>query len=279
MSLVSLNTGSDVEAAANYWTTDRMANAVPFALPIVDSQPTGGGPAGGSNVIVPGAPPQGGGLLGAAAPVAKPQTYPWCTVGKLFFVLNGKDYAGSAAVVGMNGILTAAHCLYDPKAKATSSNVTFVPAYTNGSQPLGKWVANQTFVVSQWQTGADYGYDIGSALLTPSSKDPIGKITGTLGYAINQQTSVPSWNDIGYPSNYGGGNIMYEEDGTFTVLVDNTVGKEGTFAEGASGDPWLMPNVPAVTNGVHSHGRKDKPDQVFSSYFTDWVGDLIGTIR
>ena len=58
-------------------------------------------------------------------------TYPYCTVGKVFFRQNGGSWVASAASIGNNGNFTAGHVVHagNNQASGWSTNMVFVPAY------------------------------------------------------------------------------------------------------------------------------------------------------
>src|SRR5262249_3494443 len=64
-------------------------------------------------------------------------TYPYITVGKLFFRQNGGSYVASASSIGNNGIWTAGHCVHagDNKPSGWSTNMVFIPGYRDNVAP------------------------------------------------------------------------------------------------------------------------------------------------
>jgi V8-like Glu-specific endopeptidase len=215
----------------------------------------------------------------SAQPVANPQAYPWCCVGKLLFSMGGQDFEASASVFGDNVILTAAHCLYDVDEKQYADNVIFIPAYTDGDEPFGRWVYSSYSLPQNWVAGEGDAYDYATVELAKGGEDneSIGEEVGYLGY-ITQIAFDQTWTDIGYPAAISGGQKMIEEPGEYTrTQEENTiVGKVGTMADGASGGPWLAYyDMGWRINGVHSYGDDNFPGEVFSAYFGEEVADFL----
>src|SRR5262245_4701846 len=112
--------GKDHErAVADYWTPERMASAIPVPMPKApksEAAAEAARPEGESGSTQPGdVKDERGGAAPLAAggnPVINPLTYPYTTCGKLFFTQGGQNFAGSAAVVAPNVLLTAGHCVF-----------------------------------------------------------------------------------------------------------------------------------------------------------------------
>ncbi|MEM7537972.1 MAG: hypothetical protein AAF639_37725 [Chloroflexota bacterium] len=275
------------EEIKKYWTPERMRNATPISFQPSKSLKT-------DSVVEPDAPPRtspgydptapkeitsedGVSFVASATRVPDPTAYPWRTVGKLYFTVNGQDRSGSAATIYKNTILTAAHNL---KLNGQwSDNFLFVPAKTGDDLPYGVWAWAQAHVMPEWNVSENDAYDVGILWMQSGGIDdePIGDSVGYLGYTVNR--TVPrEWTDVGYPSNYGNARYMYKQPGMYTRSMEDgrIVGKEGDMAEGTSGGPWLIPPVELnYVNGIHSFGDDRYPDEVFSPYFRTSIGNFI----
>src|SRR6185295_7919630 len=132
--------------------------------------------------------------------------YPYLTVGKLFFTIQGQgNFICSGSVIRRRVILTAGHCVHNGNGSVSGyyTNFMFVPAYRSGNAPAGTWDWQYVNTTATWFSGgatfpnaADYAMieprDIGSNV--------IGNVTGFLGY----QTLKLSPNHahlLGYPAN------------------------------------------------------------------------------
>ena len=267
---------------AEYWTAERMEAAVPEPTPIrlrgdvVERTPSDDEMTRqGFDARTPHDALLAPMIAGA---VATPLNYPWRTVGKLFYTRGGTNYVASASVLQPNGVLTAAHCLYDVASSSWSTHIFFVPAYANGVQPFGGWEYNQPFAPQTWIDTGSFSWDVGTMRMRTggTTNSPVGDIVGYLGYSVNRMPER-SWIDVGYPTNYAGGTQMYAEEGAYTRTLNGgaVVGKTGTFGPGASGDPWLLYGDITKANGVHSFGDDRYPGEVFSVHFATWVDQFI----
>ena len=160
--------------AATEWTTEDFLAAEPYPMPDITEEmvrafldkttpPTS---KGGSTS--PGGPPASGGgndaqsaaqTLGYPYPPPFNQhevlvpytTYPYCTIGKLFFKQGTGSYVASASSIGKNGLWTAGHCVHSGNGQPCgwSTNMVFVPAYKDGAAPLGQFTARQLVLPHQ----------------------------------------------------------------------------------------------------------------------------------
>lgn len=91
--------------------------------------------------------------------VVDPNSYPWCTIGKLFAGWNSNfsspALAGSGVLVGPNLILTASHLM--PWGKP-GGWVRFVPAFNIGDEPFGSSYVTECYGVQNTDnvTALDY---------------------------------------------------------------------------------------------------------------------------
>ncbi|MFY1626890.1 trypsin-like serine peptidase [Micromonospora sp. WMMD735] len=97
-------------------------------------------------------------------PVAKPDGAPWTrtdavsrTVGRLFFTDHGEDTSCTATVLdsaNRSTVVTAAHCVNNTdllgEDNQWSRNVLFVPGYTDGRAPYGRFVGRLSVVAPTW---------------------------------------------------------------------------------------------------------------------------------
>jgi V8-like Glu-specific endopeptidase len=165
--------------------------------------------------------------------------------GRVFFTLDGIEYACSAAVVGgvrADVVMTAAHCVSDGSG-GWAANWTFIPGYAGGRAPYGRYVAKTFYVSARWVNGSDENDDVAFVVVRPASANAarnVANVTGSepivFGYR-SPQTSV-----FGYPAEapYNGSKLDYCSG---KVLPDPygaaDSGVRCAMTEGDSGGPWL----------------------------------------
>lgn len=291
-------------AAAEAWTVSAMLEAQPYPLPEVSEEDlrayaegVAGPAAGGAGQVDAGGAPAGAG----AAPTAGEETlaagysypapftrfevpwpytdYPFVTVGKVFFSQNGTNYVASAASIGNYAILTAGHVVHagDGKPTGWSSNLVFVPAYKDGSAPLGTWRASWLATRTTWYNNGNPGgltEDMGGAVLQPLNSRKISDVAGWLGFAWNWPR-VQHWFEFGYPAAapFNGQRLnavaaSYAYDGTVPGIPPVATGSDLTG--GCSGGPWLRGAFTGNwANGVNSYRITTRPLEMNSPYFDD----------
>lgn len=257
------------EAAARFWTPERMADSMPAS----SRQPDPAARAGALGAL----PTDSTAAHFAGVP----------TVGMLFSV-DGDMTAHfcSASVVDSPGrdlILTAAHC-------ELGSDIGFVPEYRSGAahQPYGIWAVSQVFTDPRWTPDDDSAsdYDFAFARVRPG---PNGKriedVTGA-----NRLARTPGYQNrvtvIGYPHT---ADNPADQAVTCTTTTARLVGThqlqmvcEG-FYTGTSGSPWLIDysartrsgSVIGIIGGLDGGGPDDRIS--YSPFFDDAVLSLYRT--
>jgi len=222
--------------------------------------------------------------------MCKYTTYPFCTIGKLFFRRGGSRYVCSAASIGNCAIWTAGHCLHagDGKPDGWSTNVVFVPAYKDGNAPFGQWSAKQLWVRTSWyKNGIPKGLcqDMGGAILHKRNGRKISQVVGWLGFAWNW-SRVQHWLSIGYPAaapfngqrmNIAAASYAYNGSVGCTPAP---VGMGNDLTGGSSGGPWVWKfGTGNYANGNNSYRRSTKPKEMYSPYFGNAAKSLFDTLK
>ncbi|MBI5238694.1 MAG: trypsin-like serine protease [Deltaproteobacteria bacterium] len=305
-----------------YWTRDRMINAKPFPLPemigapslkgtIYDQGEPVGAP-GATKGVAPGssfllskagesvAIAFAGGIQPAANGYDYPppqttyneltslySTYPYSTVGRVFFSSGGSNYSCSGSSIGNRAVLTAGHCVSNG-AGAWHTNWNFTPAYQNGSAPYGVWSANWLSTFFAWHFSSSFCRDVGFAAVSDINGATLSSKVGALGFAYNSSV-VQHWDMFGYPagSPYDG-KWLVKTEASYSK-TDNpgctpyTVGMGTAQTGGCSGGPRIMNFYPGVSgaanyaNGVNSYIYTSSPKELFSPYFDAAVKSLRDT--
>ena len=195
-------------------------------------------------------------------PHSKVKTFPYQSVGKLFYVKVGpssgeRDSFASAWVTNISSqlhvIMTAAHCLErdDNRAEKILFIPGFIPPNTRPFRsypqiPGGKgeaWAIDPNWDPNNMQAKHDFG-------MIRLDKDPdMGKYVDEVVLPIqvltNQQyTSFTEWNTIGYPvaSSQNPYGTMAEQSGSFCRMSSDggSFYKYGTLPKGTNGGPWIL---------------------------------------
>ena len=176
-------------------------------------------------------------------------------------------------------IVTAAHCAYDTSESKwlADCNWIFVPGYSNGTAPYGRWPARQVAVLGRWlRKNPDYNYDVSFLALSPLNGKHIAQVTGTQGLGFNQLRSQAT-HTFGYPSNIAGGLLLQSCLG-MPVAPPSTL--NGYFGQGlpkcqmgtgCSGGPWLQrlnqTSGVGIVSGVNSFMLSSVPNTIYGPVF------------
>jgi hypothetical protein len=315
---------NQVREAGDYWTRERMRNAKPFSLialpgraPTSEAaaveEPTGlpgfsrGRLADQDSVLLSdddlAVLPYSGALeesveaLPAAGGYDYPPphttfyvltslytTYPYKSIGKVFFSLNGSNYVCSGSAIGNKAVLTAGHCVSEGGQNKWANNWVFVPAYKNGDKPYGTWPAFYLYAFQAWLDSKEWGRDVAFACVSNQAGKTLAQTVGNLGFSWNESRKK-HWNVFGYPSAAPwDGEWMVETQASLATIETapspDCSGVGTSQRPGFSGGPWILKFVPGgagannYANGVNSHFFTTSPNQIYSPYFDTAVNDL-----
>lgn len=279
-SSVALTTSNQVVASdetinevIEYWTPERMNNAVPLEVewaPTATRQAPQ--PDGPPTIVSSPVPPSTTRNRNNAINTRS------IAVGLLFFVKNGQDLWCSASTVNSDKrrlISTAGKCLHPggDKDAPWHSNVVFVPAHHIGDEPYGKWpiVRKHSFV--GWTHSGIFAYDVGFAETATVNGSTVVDKVGAHGLATNWPVEKTTY--IGYQ--YWGGNWQQRTCETELPILD-----EGLISFGcpivtiAPGGPYLL-NFDAGSNWGYITGVARSQDTSFNLkgvYFDTKVREL-----
>lgn len=275
------------KSLSDYWTPERMKNAKELPLPLVNSDNIVEVPAGQLEKNIgdsgDGAPPaltvqpdlkplftpktavesvidatvpfnRGTFNLDFSSsqlvPLTADITYPYRTVGKLFFTIpNSGDYVCSASVLRQRIIVTAGHCVHSGSNGNNGfyTNWRFIPAYRDGVAPLQTWDWSYVTVSPSWATGggtvpnaADYGMIEMRDKVINNVSTRIGLVTGYLGYQTLSLTPNHT-HMLGYPCNFDSCQKMHQVTAQNGRSVSpNNVEYGSDMRGGSSGGPWIQ---------------------------------------
>lgn len=235
--------------AHEYWTAERMEDAVPAAELAPELAPE---QAAVHVDVERGAPAVVKGKPAGKGKGPKAGTAAQDTVGKVFFTQGGVDYVCSGnAVASSNGstVATAGHCVNDAGTWAT--NWVFVPAYDHGEAPYGTWAATDLVSTDQWVQQEDISDDVAFATVVPESgSGTLESVVGTTSIAVNQARGE-HYTAYGYPAATPfDGQSLESCSGTAT---DDTLG--GTLSQSIDCD---MTGGPPAVPGSSTTGRRTR---------------------
>jgi hypothetical protein len=252
------------QAVVDYWTPERMENAVPA------DQVRGRS----ATRAVPAAAPLAGGEY--PGPYTE---YPASTHGKVFFTLGGADYMCSGTALNSSNrsvVWTAGHCLNEgPGAYAT--NWAFVPAYRDGARPFGTWTARALVTTSAWANQGDLSYDVGAAVMNTAGGSALTDVVGGRGIAFNYDRNQ-FYTSFGFPAAppFSGGRLWLCESSPIandTSASPPTMGIECDMTGGSSGGGWIVGND---VYSVNSYGYLNQPNVMYGPYQDSVAQSLYG---
>jgi hypothetical protein len=260
-----------------YWTPARMASARPLDL-VLDR--------GGRASIRAGRPSP---ATASFLTVPTPAVPPYSVNGRVF-VKQGKlrGYCSGTAIDSPTRqlVLTAGHCVNSGHLNGRtvwSQYLEFVPAYTAGEAPFGKFVSRlgHIYAPRQWSKGGNPDFDLGAFLTHPNRQgvnvaDAVGGGAAiALGLSRRQR-----FRSFGYPGNVKrmqGCTAPYIGDDrlSFPLAGPPTLGIGCHWAPGASGGGWLIGDGTQI-DGLTSYLHLGNRSHTFGPYFSqETVGRLV----
>ena len=266
--VVSRATGS-AAATARYWTADRLARARPLEL-----VRGGSGPAL-RRVSQP--PPF------ESFAVPDPTALPLSAHGKLFGSLRGFGrFQCSATVVNSlarSVVMTAGHCVYEPRSGIAAKRLVFVPAYAAGARPFGRWTASVARTTPEWAKRGNYDFDYATLTLRPNGGARIEDLVGGRVVAANTPREQV-YNAYGYPANFANAQRLWSCRGAYAGDDPDPVpggpppiGMACDMKEGASGGGWVDDLGRLVS--VSSFGYPRRQGFLYGPYLTPRAARLV----
>lgn len=255
-------------ATARYWTPERMANARPLTLvrrasgPVLKRAPV---------------PPPFDSFQ-----VPDPAMAPLSAHGKVFGFLRGfGGFECSATVVNSASrsvVMTAGHCVYEPRTGATATRLAFVPAYADRARPFGRWTAKSSRTTSQWMHD-NYDFDYATLTLRPLNGALIEDVVG--GRPLVPDTPREQlYNAYGYPANFADAQLEWTCRGGYAGDDPRPIpggpapiGMACDMKEGASGGGWIDDLGQLVS--VTSFGYPKRKGFLYGPYLTPKAARLV----
>ncbi|MCQ1833663.1 hypothetical protein [Neorhizobium galegae] len=251
-------------AAAEYWTPERIAAAIP-EREMIGTLPTDGFPSDGEGILVGDA---------ERAPIGEA---PYKFGGQLLYTRGGDDYTASAQFVAdANIVIGAAHSLW--KGGMAASNIRFYQGYSNGGGTL--YHVDRAAVLLRWTEVADNDPSLARSqfdysVMRTTVASAVGKYElGIDGAHVDENVTV-----TGYPARLDDGEYMYRETARIVVQAGTSYDARPhpMYGGGASGGAWFV-----TANNVHkavSVVSSGAPDGVFGPSFSADTADLIAIVK
>jgi V8-like Glu-specific endopeptidase len=254
------------DGATDYWTKERMRDALPAPTPYVSREAAAraaASPSLGEPIVVPPTTPRPGTDEAEVGPtrtgtgpypysrneIVNTQDFPYSAHGKIFFTdrSNGLDYVCSGTIVSTvdpndpegdpgNGsvVWTAGHCVF---LGSWHTNWVFVPAYRDGNAPLGEWPAVHLSAPAAWVDGNSLRQDLGAAVIdTDPAGRTISSIAGGRGIAFGA-ARASFYQSFGYPAVNNDGAIP-EFSGEREFVCQSAHGADDDL-QGGKGPPTM----------------------------------------
>lgn len=255
-----------IKQIEEYWTLERLQNAAPILPPSTTPEKQTNIDENEKQIlpIPPNKPNKEGKemeLLGTPFPVDITK-YPYECFGKIYFTdTEGVDRYGTAEFAGNGNILlTAAHCLRDSNSGKFFKNFLFIRAYKNG--------AGQRFAIDYVGTfngwiGGNRAYDYGFCHTVLSYPYWLG---------VQEPTSYQYLQAVGYPENFGSGEVLYAANGKKGRINSGTLQMLGNpMRHGNSGGAWIgctrEGEVSDYAVGINSFHYDSETDNEYSPLF------------
>lgn len=197
---------------------------------------------------------------------------PFKAGGRLLFVdSDGNDAHCTAEFASASNILlTAAHCVQDPKSGKWNSNFSFERAYKKGNAQI--YHISEMTVRTEWHDGTspDARFDYAFLVTEGTYESPL---TISFGPVEMDLTS------FGYPDNYGAGEVMYAAHGYRAAQSNGLVLMgDNPMRHGSSGGAWVVTaddNPGTLVNGLNSHRDGSISNAVWSPAFNGTTESLL----
>jgi V8-like Glu-specific endopeptidase len=272
-----------------YWTVERMKSAR-SADELVAHFTSTVPPTvrhGGSGVGAPALPRhRSQGIIpdASSVPTGSYRTFPYSTVGKVFFTdsRTNTNYVCSGAAANSTNksvVDTAGHCVIQGgSGNNWYTNWQFCPQYYNGSTPFGCWSARQLWSSNDWINSGSLEDDFGDAVVSTNSSGAVVNVVGGVGYAYGLSTSQ-TFTSLGYPQAAPfNGTSMYQCGPTTPSTVSGyddgqVIGIPCDMTGGSSGGPWLISYSGAFgyVNGHNDFKYNNDSAHMYSPYYdSDW---------
>ena len=172
--------------------------------------------------------------------IRDPATIPWRCICHLEVIFdNGLKAYGTGWFAGPETVITAGHCVWDPRTDERAAEIRITPGRNGSMGPYGQFVSRKYAVMKGWpKTGAD----VAAISVLPEEgrfADGFGEPLGYFGVAAftDKKLEMLLVNTSGYPVEaakpfatqwFNGGRIKSAEKDHITYMIDTEGGQSGS---------------------------------------------------
>jgi V8-like Glu-specific endopeptidase len=172
---------------------------------------------------------------------------------------DGSSALGTGWVAGAGTIVTAGHCVYDPRA-GWASDVEVVPRRLGSRAPFGTLRVGKTVTTRGWVDHGDAAADYGALLVAPEVYDLIR--LGAFGWEPTSDDELLRVEVAvsGYPRDLDVSRL-FEDRGRLEALTAGQLFYRCDTGRGQSGAPvWYVRDGAPYVAGIHNLGDTSAPD-------------------
>lgn len=229
-------------------------------------------------------------LTSGPIPTDSYSTYPFSTIGKVFFTdkKTGANYvcSGTAVISGNKSTVdTAGHCVMQGGSGSNYyTNWSFCPQYIDGTCPKGRWTAKEVAVSTTWANSGSFSQDLAAVVVnTNASGQFLTDVVGGVQFGANRSRSLQVV-ALGYPaaSPFNGKRMQSCVGTTRDYPSGNPkpIGVSCNMTGGSSGGGWLSQiNGTWYIVGHNDFGSSAYPNVMWSPYYGDDALSVFNSVQ
>ncbi len=205
--------------------------------------------------------------------IGNPMQYPWTTICKVKATFpDGSVSEGTGTMFCKNGVLTAAHVVYNTLNRSRADFIEVYPAYEQGASAFGSAEVSRSWIYPDYKVNLTDGLDVAFLELATN----LGERTGWMGLLADSEIDLESSAVFmaGYPGDlddgeqmyFGFGDISDASDGEVFHSVDTYNGMSGAgIFRRYNGGMYIVGVHTGGAAGYSNWGVRIKP------FMIDWV--------
>lgn len=167
-----------------------------------------------------------------------------------------EEYGCSGVMVGPSHLLTAAHCVYDPRRANWARSIKVHPGLDGQTAPFGRSYGVKVYTYKAWTEDSNPEWDLALVILD----QPIGNRTGWAGLirAPDEAFQQESVSVTGYPGDKGMTQMWTMASQLRTVQAETLSYSIDTYGGQSGGAVWLNKDGNPYIVGIHAYGGTDR---------------------